>query len=97
MTKFNQRRFSVSAPINDSYAENYERTFGKDVRVASSCDIGMPKIAIARVEIEKWIARLDSALGDINEKETAGEISFVIESLKLILKADRITDALARK
>lgn len=29
MTKFMQRRFSVSAPISDSYAENYERIFGK--------------------------------------------------------------------
>lgn len=159
MTNFMKKRFSVSAPITDAYAENYERTFGKrepkvplvceicrlevpeseslrrvwkvdgpphlrnvvlcrtcarefdtckcamhekardDVRAPTNDELiaegtaaymaerfGVPKIAIARAEIEKWIERLGSTF---YTTATTQDVAFVVESMKLILKAGR--------
>lgn len=118
MTNFMRKRFSVSAPINDAYADNYERTFGKKVAEIDEHDhivlhesedreepmrfgppgvlipiLGLPKISIARAELEKWIERLEAFQVEHRHRD----VSFVVESMKLILKADRITDPEARK
>lgn len=124
MTNFMRKRFSVSAPINDAYADNYERTFGKkplagliqDSRPECTgncpraeaaeleqyhlqeslkrwCSPVGPKISIARAELEKWIERLEAFQVEHRHRD----VSFVVESMKLILKADRITDPEARK
>ncbi len=164
MTKFTQRRFSVSAPINDAYAENWERTFRKEPRdeqrIASEAQseyaaltgieeprsnhasskpiqaradgprtqqsadtsevdnriaMGMmaaprtmsqdeaamrravaPKIEISRAEIEKWVAKLEFGLRP-TAQHRVNDINFVLESMKLVLQADRLTDPQARK
>lgn len=52
MTDFAKKRFSVSAPISDAYADNYERTFGHREPKKTEGDQPAPPPA-RRVDIEK--------------------------------------------
>lgn len=85
MTDFVKKRFSVSAPISDAYADNYERTFGHREPKKTEGDQPAPPrqrfVMMHREELEKWLHDLEAdAFQALPVRRTA-------EAIKLLLYA----------
>lgn len=102
MTEFTKKRFSVSAPLTEAYADNYERTFGKkeggtprgpelNQELAPVLAHAAPVAPVSRAEYAKWLKALEDYRGLSVQRlmfpADVRQLDMVIESLKLVLYA----------
>lgn len=100
MTEFTKKRFSVSAPLTEAYADNYERTFGKKEGGGTPRGPELnqevlahaaPVAPVSRAEYAKWLKALEDYRGLSASRlmfpTDVRQLDMVIESLKLVLYA----------